>query len=100
MTAETIENLTNKKVYRELTSSFPPPKVVMESALDYGVAWRRLHSTVVDIKARDVMFLLLHNKLPVKERLFRIRVKPDPYCIRCAQAEICDIEQFLTHGRG
>ena len=38
LTAETIENLTNKKVYRELTSSFPPPKVVMESDLDYGVA--------------------------------------------------------------
>ena len=66
LTAETIKNITNKVIYKELTSSFPPPKVVMESALDYGVAWRRLHSTVVDIKARDVMFLLLHNKLPVK----------------------------------
>ena len=95
VTAETIKTITNKVVYRELTSSFPPPKVEMESDRDYGVAWRRLHSTVVDIKARDVMFLLLHNKLPVKERLFRIRVKPDPYCIRCAQAEICDIEHFF-----
>ena len=95
LTTETIENLTNKKVYRELTSSFHPPKVVMESDLDYGVAWRRLHSTVVDIKARDVMFLLMHNKLPVKERLFRMRLKPDPYCLRCAQAEICDIEHFF-----
>ena len=26
LTAETVENLTNKVVYRELTSSFPPPK--------------------------------------------------------------------------
>ena len=84
LTAETIENLTTKKVYRELTSSFHPPKVVLESDLDYRVAWRRLHSAVVDIRARDVMFLLLHNKLPVKERLFRIRLKPDPYCLRCA----------------
>ena len=67
----------------------------MESQLDYGVAWRRLHSTVVDVKARDVMFLLLHNKLPVKERLFRIRLRPDPYCLRCAQAEICDIIHFF-----
>ena len=41
-----------------------------------------IHSTVVDIKARDVMFLLLHNKLPVKERLLRIRLKPDPYCLK------------------
>ena len=78
LTAETVRNLTNKVVYRELTSSFPPPKVELESDRDYRVAWRRLHSTVVDIKARDIMFLLLHNKLPVMERLFRIRLKPDP----------------------
>ena len=50
---------------------------------------------MVDIKSRDVMFLLLHNKLPVKERLFRIRLKPDPYCLRCVQAEICDIVHFF-----
>ena len=72
VTAETIKNLKNKTVYAELTSSFPPPKVVMESNRDYSSAWKRLHSPVVDGKARDVLFLLLHNKLPVKERLFRI----------------------------
>ena len=67
----------------------------MESDLDYGAPWRRLHSAVVDIRARDIMFLLIHNKLPVQERLFRIRLKPDPYCIRCAQAEINDIVHFF-----
>ena len=51
LTVGNIKTLTNKTVYRELTSSFPPPKVVMESDLDYRVPWRRLHSTVVDIKA-------------------------------------------------
>ena len=95
LTVGTIKTLTNKTVYRELTSSFPPPKVVMESDLDYRVPWRRLHSTVEDIKARDVMFLLLHNNLPVQERLFRIRLKPDPYCLRCAQAEISDVVHFF-----
>ena len=95
LTVETIKNITNKVVYRELTSSFPPPKVKMESDRDYGVAWRRLHSNVVDIKARDIMFLLLHNKLPVMERLFRIRLKPDPYCLRCPQAEINDVVHFF-----
>ena len=34
LTAQTIGDLTNKLVYRELTSSFPPPKVVMESGRD------------------------------------------------------------------
>ena len=72
VTAGTMKNLSNKIVYEEITSSFPPPKVVRESSRDYSVAWKRLHSPVVDGKARDVLFLLLHNKLPVKERLFRI----------------------------
>ena len=93
--AGTIKTLTNKTVYAEMTSSFPPPKVVMDSNRDYGIAWRRLHSPVVDDKARDVLFLLLHNKLPVKERLFRIGIKHDPYCLKCAGAEIDDIVHFF-----
>ena len=69
VTTETVKVMTNKTVYAEMTSSFPPPKIVMESSRDYGRAWRRLHSHVVDSKARDVLFLLMHNKLPVGERL-------------------------------
>ena len=67
----------------------------MESDRDYGTAWKRLHSPVVDDKARDVLFLLLHNKLPVRERLFRIGLKHDPYCSRCAGAEVNDIVHFF-----
>ena len=43
----------------------------------------------------DVMFLLLHNKLPVDERLFRIRLRNDPYCQSCFGAEIADVEHFF-----
>ena len=93
--AGTIKTLTNKAVYAEINSSFPPPKVVMESNRDYSIAWRRLHSPIVDCKARDVLFLLLHNKLPVKERLFRIGLRHDTYCIKCAGAEINDIVHFF-----
>ena len=91
VTAETIKTITNKTVYAEMTSSFPPPKVVMESNRDYSKAWRRFHNPVVDSKAKDVLFLLLHNKLPVRERLFRIGLRHDPYCLRCAGAEVHDI---------
>ena len=85
--AGTIKTLTNKTVYAEMTSSFPPPKVVMDSNRDYSAVWRRLHSSVVDSKARDVLFLLLHNKLPVMERHFRIGMKHDPYCPKCAREQ-------------
>ena len=43
-----------------------------------------------------MMYLLIHNKLPVQERLFRIRLRNDPYCQSCAGAEICDVEHFFT----
>ena len=68
---------------------------MIESNRDYSTAWKRLHSPVVDSKARDVLFLLLHNKLPVKERLFRIGLNNDPYCNKCAAAEVNDIVHYF-----
>ena len=50
---------------------------------------------MVDCKARDILFLLLHDKLPVKERLFRIGMRNDPYCFKCAGAEVNDIVHFF-----
>ena len=87
-----LKSITNKSVYAEMTSSFPPPKVVRESCREYQNVWSRLHGPVVGDRARDVMFLLLHNKLPVTERLFRIRLRNDPHCQSCIGAEIADVE--------
>ena len=72
----------------------------MESTLDYSLAWSRLHCSVVEARARDVMYLLIHNKLPVQERLFRIRLKNDPYCQRCPGAEIADMEHYFSKCEG
>ena len=95
LTPATLKTLTNKMVYVSMTSTFPPPKVVRESNLNYEKVWSRLHSSVVEPRARDTMYLLLHNKLPVLERLFRIRVRNDPYCQACIGAEIADAEHFF-----
>ena len=100
LTAGSLKSITNKIVYGEMTSSLPPPKVVRESNLDYSLAWSKLHCSVVDARARDVMYLLLHNKLPVQERLFRIKLKNDPYCQRCVGAEIADMEHYFSQCDG
>ena len=42
-----------------------------------------------------MMFLLIHNKLPVSERLFRIGTRTDPYCSHCPDAVVADIEHFF-----
>ena len=94
LSSSTLATVTNKLVYKDL-ASFKTQKVVSESVLDYKLVWKRLHSPLVYPGARDVMFLLIHNKLPVPERLFRIGVKQDPYCSLCPWAEIADIEHFF-----
>ena len=66
-----------------------------ESSLNYQKVWSRLNSSVVEHRARDTLFLLIHNKLPVVERLFKIRVRNDPYCQTCVGAEIADLEHFF-----
>lgn len=39
--------------------------------------------------------MLLHNKLPTKERLFRIGMHNDPYCQFCVNAVVSDTEHFF-----
>ena len=57
LTADTLKTLTNKAVYAEMTSSLPPPKVARESNREYGNVWTRLHNPVVEVRARDLLYL-------------------------------------------
>ena len=78
---------TNRAVYAgryDLIST--SLKIGMESDRDYRVVWKRLHnSQVMDMRARDLMDMLLHNKLPVRERLFRVRIKIQSSCQRTVE---------------
>ena len=67
--------------------------------MDYKLVWRRLQSCVLYPEARDVLFFLIHNKLAVPERLFRISVKQDPYCLQCPGPEIAEVEHFFCSCR-
>ena len=90
-----ISWVTNKMIYRFFMSALPPPKIVRESTRDFSQVWKRLHYSIVDSRVRDLFYLLIHNKLPTRERLFRIAVKPDPYCCECPGAEISDLEHIF-----
>ena len=49
-------------------------------------------------REREILFLIIHNKLSVKERLFQIGLREYPYCLTCLSEEgavICDIEHVL-----
>ena len=96
LTAITLHTLTNQNIYDHL-ANFPQPKVVREavSGVDYQRVWKWLHLPVLNSEERQIMYLLIHNKLPVKERMFRVGLKGDPYCSSCPHAVEGDREHFF-----
>ena len=87
--------LTSKIIYNQLLKSKPVPKVELEAGISFKNVWKRVSDQVLTATARESLYLLIHNKLPVRERLFRIGLVVDPYCGVCFGAEICDIEHFF-----
>ena len=87
--------LTNRKLYLDHAKCFPVVKAELDAGVSFRVVWRRLSSPVLSSAVRDVLFLLIHNKLPVRERLFRIGLNVDPYCQACSGGIFCDIAHFF-----
>ena len=95
LSRDVVCSLTNKMIYAEHSKQFPVAKVEREALTSYKTVWRRLCSPVLTPQARDTLFLLIHNKLPVKERLFRIGLSVDPYCEVCPGGVVADVEHFF-----
>ena len=70
--------LTNKAVYVHHAESFPVPKVEVEAGFSLKAVWQRITSPVLTASARDVLYLLVHNKLPIQERMFWIGLTLGP----------------------
>ena len=88
---------SNKSIYTKFAESFVKPKVERESSWDMCHIWRRLNLLKFTPDAHEVAYLMIHNKLPLRERLFRFRLASDPYCQACSSAEIEDtIHYFIT----
>ena len=76
--------LSNRKVYQSHAKNFSPTKLELESGEPLSCVWKKLASPALNCSTREVLFLFIHNKLPVRERLFRVHVIPDPYCDICS----------------
>ena len=87
--------IRNKMIYNDHAKNFPLPKVEREAGFSYKGVWRLLQCPVLAADAKDVLFLLIHDKLPVRERLFRIGLVNDPYCQLCPGAVLEDLEHFF-----
>ena len=75
--------LSNREVYQSHAKNFSPTKLELDSGESLSHVWQRLASPALNCSTREVLFLFIHNKLPVRERLFRVHVISDPYCDTC-----------------
>ena len=88
----------NKGIYRSFQSSFPATKIEQEAGSSMSSVWKKLNLPLFPSETREVLYLLIHNKLPTTERLFRVNLALDPYCDFCIStsgAEICDRFHFF-----
>ena len=70
---DNLNGVTAKHIYEDFTSTFPPPKIIYKyEGLPWEDIWRRLNRPVINSQVRDVMFLIIHDVLPTKQRLFRM----------------------------
>ena len=79
-----LKKVSAKFLYQEYTSIFPPPKVVFKLDVDWPVVWERLDSPVLHPSAREYLFMIIHNIVPNRERLYlKMNMVNNPCCIEC-----------------
>ena len=78
-----------KDIYADFTSSFPK-----YDQLPWDDIWTRLNHPVLTSPVRDIMFLLIHNCLPTRDRLFRLNMCDSAQCT--SQDGIEDTEHLFT----
>jgi exonuclease III len=78
---ENLEAVQVKMVYRGLTETLPPPKVELKYPLPWDIVWERINHPLLTLYQREVMFMLVHNILPSKERLQRLNQADTAQCL-------------------
>ena len=98
VTVNNWQQMTNKILYSSYISQFPQTKVEDSLLRSIPETWRRICSPSISSSIRESLFLLIHNKLSIRDRLFRVGLRNDPYCSTCLDAGIafnCDREHYF-----
>ena len=92
---EHLDSVPAKSIYEDFTSSFPPPKVIYKyDNLPWNDIRQRLNHPVLTSKIRDIMFLVIHNILPTRDRLHRLNMTENSMCKKGDGIE--DVEHLFT----
>lgn len=93
-----LENLhlfKSKSIYEDFTSTCVPPKVEDKFNIDWELVWQRLNLGVVSSDAKDVLFMVVHDIYPNKQRLFRMGKHNTGCCPNC-RGKIQDNKHLFT----
>ena len=78
-------NAKSKTIYKALTSTPPPPKVVTIHDLDWTVVYNRIWSKVLTLEQQDLLWTMVNNIYPTRERLFRLNQR-----VRDNNCKVCE----------
>ena len=81
--SEALERVTAKELYEGFTTTFPPPKIIFKYDVQWEQVWIRLQKPVLDPLARNILFTIIHNIVPNKERVHRFCMIASPNCSTC-----------------
>ena len=79
---EDISKITVKELYQSFTETLPPPKIIYKRGpgVVWDNVWTNLNHPMLRVKEREMMFLIAHNILPTKERLYRMKMIDSNMC--------------------
>ena len=87
-----LKSVTAKALYEICTTSFPPPKVVYKYDIDWQLVWERLEYLVLESSCQEVLFSIIHNIIPNRERLYtKMHMVNSPNCL------VCGVREDNTH---
>ena len=75
-----LKEVTAKNIYLENSSSFPPPKVIYKYDLNWDLVFKRLNHPILESSAKNIMFMIIHNIIPNRDRLNRMNRATDNLC--------------------
>ena len=79
-----LNKTRSKTLYASFTDTFPPPKIVYKLDADWTQVWKRLQSPMLEPKAREILFMLIHNIIPNRDRLCnKFNKAATPNCLAC-----------------
>ena len=63
---------------------------------DFSNSYRLIRLFGLTPDQKSFLFKMIHNLLPTKERLYRLKKVPTPYCIFCPDLMVDDMEHFFV----